>query len=81
MIARETGHYFNRSKRAIDALYMGVRVRVPHPGDLGVMRGHVTIYAGRGGRGFIGVGGNQGHHRVTVSSYPIGHVVAWVRLK
>lgn len=81
MIARKTGHFYNRSLRAIDGLRMGVRVRFPRAGDLAVLRHHITIFAGYGGRGFLGLGGNQSGHRVTVSSYPIGRVVAWVRLR
>ena len=48
------------SRRAIDALRLGHRVASPRPGDLVVMRYHVTIFAGFGGRGLIGLGGNQG---------------------
>lgn len=81
MIARKTGHFYNRSLRAIDGLHMGIHVRFPRPGDLAVFRHHITIFAGYGGRGFIAIGGNQGHHRVTVSSYPIGRVIAWIRLE
>lgn len=81
LIARKTGHYFNRSLRAIDGLRMGVRVRVPRAGDLAVFQHHITIFAGYGGRGFLGLGGNQTGHRVTVSSYPIGRVIAWIRLE
>ena len=44
------------------------------------MRGHVTFFAGWGGRGVLGLGGNQSGGRVTVSSYPAARVVAFVRL-
>jgi len=81
MIARKTGHFTNASLRAVDALRMGFRVRAPRPGDVAVMRSHTTFFAGYGGRGFLGLGGNQSHHRVTVSSYPLGRVIAWVRLR
>jgi hypothetical protein len=81
MVARETGHPANASLRAVDALHMGYRVRSPRPGDVAVMRSHTTFFAGYGGRGFLGLGGNQGHHRVTVSSYPLRRVIAWVRLR
>lgn len=81
MIARKTGHFYNRSLRAIDGLRMGVRVRFPRAGDLAVMATHITFFAGYGGRGFLGLGGNQSGHRVTVSSYPLGRVIAFVRLE
>jgi hypothetical protein len=81
MVARKTGHFTNASLRAVDALHMGVRVRSPRPGDVAVMRSHTTFFAGYGGRGFLGLGGNQSHHRVTVSSYPLARVIAWIRLQ
>lgn len=81
MVARRTGHLYNVSKRAIDGLRMGIRVRMPRPGDLAVMRHHITFFAGWGGRGFIGVGGNQGGGRVTMSTYPVGRVIGWIRLE
>lgn len=74
-----TGHRHVASRRAIDAIGDGMRVRRPERGDLAVMRHHVTIFVGWGGRGFVAVGGNQGHGRVTVSSYPLHRVIAWVR--
>jgi hypothetical protein len=43
------------------------------------MRSHVTFFAGFGGRGVLGLGGNQGRHRVTLSSYPLSRVIAFVR--
>lgn len=81
MVARKTGHFSNSSLRAVDALRMGYRVRSPQPGDVAVMRSHTTFFTGYGGRGFLGLGGNQGHHRVTISSYPVSRVIAWVRLR
>lgn len=81
MVARKTGHFTNASLRAVDALRMGFRVRSPQPGDVAVMRSHTTFFAGYGGRGFLGLGGNQSHHRVTVSSYPLSRVIAWIRLR
>lgn len=81
MIARKTGHFTNASLRAVDALHMGYRVKSPRPGDVAVMRSHATFFAGYGGRGFLGLGGNQSHHRVTVSSYPLSRVIAWIRLR
>ena len=70
----------NHSRRAIDALRLGHRVGSPRPGDLVVMRHHVTIFAGFGGRGLIGLGGNQGHGRVTYSSFSRGRVLGYVRM-
>jgi hypothetical protein len=66
---RQAGyHLANNSRRAIDALRLGHRVASPRPGDLVVMRHHVTIFAGWGGRGLVGLGGNQGH-RVKYSHF------------
>lgn len=82
MIARMTHHDIPPGfRRAISWIHAGVRVRFPRAGDLAVFAHHVTIFAGYGGRGFLGLGGNQRDHRVTVSSYPIGRVIAWVRLR
>lgn len=79
MVLTLTGHPSVASNRAIDQIRDGYRVRNPRPGDLAVMRHHVTFFAGWGGRGFYGLGGNQGRHRVTLSSYPVRRVLAWVR--
>jgi hypothetical protein len=79
MIMDRLGIRHVASRRAIDALHDGWRVANPARGDLAVMRHHVTIFVGWGGRGFVAVGGNQGHHRVTLSSYPVRRVIAWVR--
>lgn len=77
---RQAGyHLANNSRRAIDAVRLGHRVSSPRPGDLVVMRHHVTIFAGWGGRGLVGLGGNQGH-RVKYSHFSQRQVVAFVRL-
>lgn len=78
MVLRKTGHTTSGSGMAQSLLHVGHRVAQPAPGDLVVMRGHVTIFAGYGGRGFYGLGGNQ-HHRVAMSNYPMHSVVAFVR--
>jgi uncharacterized protein (TIGR02594 family) len=78
-ILRKTGHVTSGSGMAWSLLHVGRRVSHPEPGDIAVLRGHVTFFAGWGGRGFLGLGGNQGHHRVTLSSYPLSRVVAFVR--
>ena len=81
LVARKAGYRLaNNSRRAIDALRLGRRVSDPRPGDLVVMRHHVTIFAGYGRRGLIGLGGNQGHGGVTYSSFALGRVVGFVRL-
>ena len=82
MIARKTGHFTNASLRAVDALrHMGYRVKL-QTGDVAVTRSHATFFAGYGGRGFLGLGGNQSHHRVTVSkAIPLSRVIAWIRLR
>lgn len=69
----------DRSRRAIDALRLGQRVRDPRPGDLAVMRHHVTIVAAMRGGQVIGLGGNQGR-RVRVSHYAASRVVGFVRV-
>jgi len=80
-VAAQAGYRLNdHSRRAIDALRLGHRVASPRPGDLVVMKHHVTIYAGQRGGRVLGLGGNQGHGRVKVSAYPLGRVLAFVRL-
>ena len=52
MVLRQAGVTLaDTSRRAIDALRLGTRVRTPEPGDL-MLPGnhHVTFYAGRDGR-------------------------------
>jgi uncharacterized protein (TIGR02594 family) len=79
VVLRRTGHRAGPSLMAIDALRDGVRVRTPRPGDLAVMRGHVTFFVRLDGRGgFVGLGGNQGH-RVRYSRFALAAVVAFVR--
>jgi uncharacterized protein (TIGR02594 family) len=78
MILRRTGHYVDSSRLAIGSLRLGHRVSTPARGDLVVMRGHVTFYAGMKGHTVIGLGGNQGH-RVKYSNYPLSRVIAFVR--
>ena len=81
VVARRAGvRLANNSRRAIDALRLGQHVSSPRAGDLVVMRHHVTIFAGYGGRGVLGLGGNQHHGRVSVSSYPARQILAFVRL-
>ena len=80
VVVRRAGyHLANTSRSAIDALRLGQHVSNPQPGDLVVMRHHVTIFAGYGKRGVIGLGGNQSHH-VQYSSYPRRRVLAYVRM-
>ena len=72
------GKHPGPSLLAIDALADGRRVARPRPGDLAVMRSHVTFFAGWDGHGgFLGLGGNQGH-RVRVSRFPVRSVIAFV---
>lgn len=80
MVLGATGRHHVASLRAIDAIRDGYRVRDPRPGDLAVMWGHVTFFVKWGGRGFIGIGGNQGHNRVTEISFPLSRVIAFVRV-
>jgi len=64
---------------ALSALRYGARVADPRPGDLVVMRSHVTFFAGWDGEGaFLGLGGNQ-NHRVRVSRFARRAVIAFVR--
>ena len=78
-VLRQAGYHPHGSLMAIDALRDGQRVSTPQPGDLAVMRGHITFFAGYAGPGrFVGLGGNQGH-RVKYSQFAIRRVVAWVR--
>jgi|GEM_PF-1721696 len=78
MVLVRTGHRASGSGMVRSMLSVGPRVSSPSPGDVVVMRSHVTIFAGYGGRGFYGLGGNQ-HHRVAMSNYPLRSVVAFVR--
>lgn len=81
MVARAAHDYVPSGfRRAIAWLHAGPHVHNPQPGDAAVMHHHVTFFVGYGGRGFYGLGGNQGH-RVRLSSYPVGRVIAWVRLR
>lgn len=78
-VIERLGFHPGPSLMAIDALRDGQRVAVPQPGDLAVMRGHVTFFvrwidAGR----FIGLGGNQ-HHAVAELVFSRRAVVAFVR--
>ncbi len=77
-VLRRTGHRASGSGMVNSLLGVGPRVSQPAQGDLVVMRNHVTIFAGYGGRGFYGLGGNQ-HHRVAMSNFPLRSVVAFVR--
>ena len=80
LVAARAGYRLaNNSRRAVDALHLGVRVSSPQPGDLVVMRHHVTIYAGHDGGRIVGLGGNQGR-RVRYSHYSQRRVLAFVRL-
>lgn len=76
---RAGAHLENRSRRAIDTLTAGRRVKDPRPGDLAVLRHHVTIVVAVRGGEVIGLGGNQGH-RVRVSHYALSRVVGFVRV-
>ena len=80
MVAARAGKPLaNHSRRAIDAIHLGRRVSSPEPGDLVVMRHHVTIYAGNSAGKIIGLGGNQGR-RVRYSAYDPRRVLAFIRL-
>jgi uncharacterized protein (TIGR02594 family) len=80
MVATKAGiHLKNASRRAIDALGLGPHVSSPQPGDLVVMRSHVTIFAGKAGGKIVGLGGNQ-HHGVRYSGYNPRKVLAYVRV-
>ena len=78
LVLRRAGYRPMPGNRAIDGLRAGRRVVDPIQGDLAVMRRHVTIYMQAGGRGFYGLGGNQGG-RVRVSNFPTAQVIAFVR--
>jgi uncharacterized protein (TIGR02594 family) len=77
-VLTRTGHRTSGSGMVKSLLSVGPRVSTPSPGDIVVMRNHVTIFAGFGGQGFYGLGGNQ-HNRVAMSNYPLRSVVAYVR--
>lgn len=77
-VLERTGHKASGSGAVSSMLHVGQRVATPAKGDLVVMRSHVTIFAGYGGRGFYGLGGNQ-HHQVRMSNFPLSSVVAFVR--
>ena len=62
-------------RKARDAVRLGRRVSQPRPGDLAVMRSHVTIFKEWAGPGrFIGRGGNQCGGRVCDSRYAASRV-------
>lgn len=79
IVPRAGGHLANRSRRAIDTLTAGRRVHDPRPGDLAVMRHHVTVVVAVKSGQVIGLGGNQGH-RVRVSRYALSRVIGFVRV-
>jgi uncharacterized protein (TIGR02594 family) len=68
------------SRKARDAVRLGRRVSQPRPGDLAVMRSHVTIVAGFEAGRVVGLGGNQCGGRVCVSRYAQSRVIAYVRI-
>lgn len=69
------------SRRARDGVRLGKRVRAPRPGDLAVMRTHITIVKDIDGGRVIGLGGNQCGGRVCVSRYSESRVIAYVRVE
>lgn len=82
-VLRRGGYFTTSSNLAINALRLGPHVRDPKYGDLAVMHGHVTFFAGYDNRGYIiGLGGNQGGHRgrrlVQYSHYSPRRVIAYV---
>ena len=78
-VLERTGHAPLPNGLAISALDYGRRVADPNPGDLAVMRGHVTFFAGwDGDDAFLGLGGNQSR-RVTVARFARRAVIAFVR--
>jgi uncharacterized protein (TIGR02594 family) len=70
----------DNSRKARDAVRLGRRVSQPRPGDLAVMRSHVTIVAGFEAGRVVGLGGNQCGGRVCVSRYAQARVIAYVRI-
>lgn len=70
----------DNSRKARDAVRLGRRVSNPRPGDLAVMRSHVTIVAGFDAGRVVGLGGNQCGGRVCVSRYAQGRVIAFIRI-
>lgn len=68
------------SRKARDAVRLGRRVSQPRPGDLAVMRSHVTIVAGFEAGRVVGLGGNQCGGRVCVSRYAQARVIAFIRI-
>jgi uncharacterized protein (TIGR02594 family) len=68
------------SRKARDAVRLGRRVSQPRPGDLAVMRSHVTIVAGFEAGRVVGLGGNQCGGRVCLSRYAQGRVIAFIRI-
>jgi hypothetical protein len=78
-VLTRTGHRALASGLASSALSYGPRVTEPQPGDLAVMAGHVTFFAGWDGEdAFLGLGGNQSH-RVSVARFARRAVIAFVR--
>lgn len=64
------------SRRARDAVRLGPRVSHPRPGDLAVMRTHVTIFKEWAGPSrFVGLGGNQCGGRVCDSKYAASRAI------
>ena len=81
MIARRAGLALaDTSRMARNAVRLGHHVSDPRPGDLAVMRSHVTIVISRTGGVIAGLGGNQCGGRVCVSRYSAHRVLAYVRM-
>lgn len=80
-VVRKAGYRLaDSSRKARDAVRLGRRVSSPRPGDLAVMRSHVTIVAGFEAGRVVGLGGNQCGGRVCVSRYAQGRVIAFIRV-
>ena len=66
------------SNAALSFLSWGVKTQDPRPGDIVVMRGHVTIFVAfsEDRRSFFGIGGNQ-NNSVRVGEYSVSKVISY----
>lgn len=76
-VLRETGHFADRSMRAIDGLRLGPRVSEPSPGVIAVMPHHIGFVVRAIPGGIILLSGNHGH-QVAVAPYLRSRVIAFV---
>jgi len=77
-LLEKQGRMPSDSNKALSFLGWGVKTHDPKPGDVVVMRGHVTLFVGfsEDGKRFFGLGGNQ-KNQVRITEYSIKKVISF----